>query len=623
MLTNGWAHKGFRAFGLVCIVVVLISARIVCLSESTRPFKAYQKNERIVLGRGMIMSSDGSVLAVSLPKYLLSLDPVNFDETRASELAVLLKEDPEKLAASIKLAKSRGSRYLVLVRSADSELAAKLGALQIDGVQIDVSWRRHYPFGALFAHVVGFANRASSKARAASSGDSPEAEGKYGIEAKYDRYLIPKAGELRGTFVARFSHPLLTRGLEGVDPPSFGHQIVLNTDLWLQRVLEEELQGALDKLKAAGAWGVILDSNTGAVLALVSLPSFDPNQPELGSHFNLAISAQTEPGSVMKPYSLAAALESGIPLDTKIDCENGHYKVGKYDIDDVHPQGILTLPEIVEVSSNIGICKLAQMTGKAKFYEVFTKFGFGKKTGIDLVGEMPGEMRTPGNPYWSRYDLIANSYGQGLSTTGIGLATTFASLVNGGKLYKPQVVREIRDQWGNVVTRFEPELIGQPISEQTSLLIREVLKRVIDGEHGTGRAAKVSGIGMVGKTGTAWKIDDKGHYIKNRYIATFIGAFPLPNPSYVIVVSVDDPKGPEYQHYAAYAAAPVFKRVVERMLALSDGNSLDQPAYMVAADYQPKSKSSNEGALLSNFLSGIKTLDGLHQENKEPKGESD
>lgn len=623
MLSNSWVHRGFRIFGLFCVVVLLIGARIVCLSESNKPFKPYQRNERILLGRGMILSSDGSVLAVSLPKYSISIDPVNFDFDMTKALAAALNEDSSKLEARIRLAKSRGTRYLLLAQSLDSDLASEVGALGIKGVQVSVSWRRNYPLGSLCAHIVGFAGKASTDERKRLFGDSPEAEGKFGIEHAYDKYLIPKHGELRGTFVARFSHPLLTRGLEGVEPPEFGQQIVLNIDLWLQRILEEELQAAIDRQDAAGAWGVILDPYSGAVLALVSLPSFDPDKPELGNHFNSVISSQTEPGSVIKPYALAAALEKGIPLDTKIYCEKGSYKVGKYEITDSHPatkyepSAILDLPQIVEVSSNIGICKLAQMTGEKKFYEVLSRFGFGKKTGIDLVGEMPGNMRTPGDLYWSWYDLIANSYGHGISVTPIQLAVSFAALVNGGILYRPRLAREIRDQWGNVVSRFEPEIIGRPISERTSAMMLDVLRRVVDGKHGTGKNARVGDIGIVGKTGTAWKMAN-GHYIKNRHIATFVGAFPLPKPSYVIVVAVDDPKGPEYQHYASYAAAPAFKRVVERIVAIADGNSLQEPTYMVAANYKAKPKESD---LVSKFLSTLRTLNRLKAEQGGAEGE--
>lgn len=624
MMSNQWMRKGLRVFGLLCVVVMLIGARILYLSESSKPLEPYKKKERILLGRGMILSSDGSVLAVSLPKYSICIDPINFDFNKIKELANALNSDHAKLEAHIKLAKSRGLRYLVLAQSVDSELASQIGALGIKGVQIQVSWRRNYPLGSLCAHVVGFVGKASTEERKRLFGDSPEAEGKFGIERAYDKYLIPKQGELRGTLVARFSHPLLTRGLGGVEPPRFGHQVVLNIDLWLQRILEEELQAALDRQNAAGAWGVILDPNSGAVLALVSLPSFDPNKPELGNHFNSVISAQTEPGSVIKPYTLSAALEKGIPLDTKIYCENGSYKVGKYEISDVHPatrydpSGTLDLPKIVEVSSNIGICKLAQMTGEDKFYEVLSKFGFGKRTGIDLFGEMPGNLRMPNNPYWSKYDLIANSYGHGLSVTPIQLAVSFAALINGGVLYKPRLVREIRDQWGNIIVRFEPEVVAYPISESTSAIMRDVLKRVVEGEHGTGKNARVKGIGIVGKTGTAWKIEN-GHYIKNRHIATFVGAFPLPKPSYVIVISVDDPKGPEYQHYASYAAAPVFKKVVERMLAMADSDDLQKPTYLVASERRTGSKDGDE---VSKFLSTLRTLTRLKAEQRGIRGES-
>jgi len=618
---SGWARKGFRIYALVCMAVVLVSARIVCLSESAKPFKGYQKKERIVLGRGMIVSADGSVLAVSLPRYTIAVDPVVFDEKNAARVAGILKLDAGELTASLEAKKRNGRRFLVLARTVNEGVASEIEKLRVGesirGLYVNLSWRRHYPFANLCSHVVGFVGRASTRERARLLNDSAEAEGKVGVERAYDRFLVPEPGEIRGALVMQVAHPVLTRGLEGVHPPMFGHQVVLNINLWLQRVLEEELQNAIDRARARAAWGVILNPNNGAVLALASLPAFDPNDPSGASHFNSAISAQVEAGSVIKPFALAAALSAGISPSTSVDCENGFYKVGKYEITDVHPHKVLSLPQVLEVSSNIGICKLVQDTGAERFYAVLSGFGFGKKTGIDLVGEVAGRMRTPGDRRWSKYDLIANSYGHGMSITAIQLASAFAALVNGGKLYKPKVVSEIRDQWGNTVVRLEPEVVGNPISEKTSELMREFLKMVVEGEHGTGKAAKVPGIDIGGKTGTAWKIAN-GRYVKNKHIATFVGAFPLSRPSYVVVIVVDDPSGPVHMHYSSRVAAPVFKRVVERILLSTDVDALPRPALMIAAG---SDKGEDQRSLVSRFLGQLRTVTRLRAEEKEVEGD--
>ncbi|MBI5345359.1 MAG: PASTA domain-containing protein, partial [Deltaproteobacteria bacterium] len=310
----------------------------------------------------------------------------------------------------------------------------------------------------------------------------------------------------------------------------------------------------------------VMDPHTGEVLAMASMPTFDPNELKdsgPGQRKNKAITDSFEPGSIFKLFLVSAGIEeNAVKTTDAIYCENGSYMVADRVFHDTKKHGWLTVPQIIKYSSNIGSAKIGERLGKARLYRYLKSFGFGDKTGIDLPGEAAGSFRNPSD--WSEVTLHTVSFGHGVSTTGIQLITALSSIANRGFLMKPYVVKALRDSKGGAVSEAHPVIVRRVISEATAKKMTDMLIGVTRDE-GTGVKAAIDGFDAAGKTGTAQKPDLRnGGYLKDAYVASFMGFIPARSPRLAILVTVDEPQG---DNYGGTVAAPVFKEIASQSLS--------------------------------------------------------
>lgn len=345
--------------------------------------------------------------------------------------------------------------------------------------------------------------------------------------------------------------------------PRDGLDAVLTIDSVVQAVVEEALDWGMKKYHAQGGSIVVLDPRTGDVLAMATRPGYDPNEPAgaaLEARRNRTVTDLFEPGSVFKVVTAAALLEEGRILPSEmVDCGQGEYHtVGSHILHDHTPHGLLSFHDVIVLSSNIGTAKAAQRLSREELYRYITAFGFGRKTGIDVPGEVSGMVPSPAR--WSGTSHWNIPIGQGVAVTPIQLASMMATIANGGVRMPPRVVRRLGTPQGRVVYEAPVGTGERVIRQETAEILHQMLVGVV--ESGTGRLAKIQGLAVAGKTGTAQKLEPNGHYSHSRYVASFVGYGPVPDSMFVIVVSMDEPR-PAY--FGGVVSAPMFKRIVERL----------------------------------------------------------
>ncbi|MBO8162258.1 MAG: PASTA domain-containing protein [Brevibacillus sp.] len=438
---------------------------------------------------------------------------------------------------------------------------------QLPGIVLIETTRRYYPNNAFASHVLGYMTF--------------EDQAMMGIERQFDQQLRGEKGELQVIRDAA-GYPL-PQGEQKYKPARDGYNVVLTIDQQIQDYVEQALDTTVHQFKPKGATVIVADPNSGEILAMATRPQFDPNNyTKIENHLNYGISMNFEPGSTFKIITLAAAVEEGL-FDPEATYLSGSYtNIPGKPIND-HNNGVgwgtITFLEGVQRSSNVAFVKLGyEGLGQERLYDYFQRFGIGQKTGIDLPGEEEGIMRDLLHPN-SQRDVAVTTFGQGVAVTAIQQVAAVGAIANGGELLKPLIVKELRDpHTGQVVKRYQPEVVRRVVSEQTSKQVRDVLETVVNGEHGTGRAFRIEGYHVAGKTGTAQKYDPKtGEIIPGRYIASFIGFAPVENPRLLVYVVIDEPDAP-YTSLTNLVVAPVFKSVMVNSLQyLQQQPDLDQP----------------------------------------------
>lgn len=447
------------------------------------------------------------------------------------------------------LSRLRQKRSFVwLRRQVSPAVASRVEDLGLQGIGFLKENRRYYPQRELAAQVVGLAGI--------------DNQGLEGAEFYYDGYLMRDAVRLMVERDARGRDILLS------GPPmevvQEGLEVRLTIDEAVQYAAQRELERGVREAGAKGGSIIVLDPNTGEILAMANLPYFNPNdfQRYGPGHFrNRAIGDLVEPGSILKPVLLAAALEEkAVTPRTLFYCENGRMPFKGHVLHDVHPKGYLDTEGVIIHSSNIGSTKMALKLGEDRYYEYLRKFGFGEGTGVDLPGEAQGLLRPVAE--WSGLSISALAIGQEISVTSLQMASAYAAIVNGGTLFRPYILREIVDSEGKRVKWTTPSRVRRVISAETGGRVTRTLVRVVT--EGTGKDAAVPGYSVAGKTGTAQKYNRKSKsYSSERYLASFIGSAPAPDPRLVVVVMIDEPRE---SIWGGSVAAPVFRRVVERVL---------------------------------------------------------
>ncbi len=547
-------QHSFR-FGLVFFSLLfflfLLFAKLVFLqvfrSEFLSSLANKQHNSLIMLEprRGTIYDRNLRPLAFNVTVSSLYANPRAMsyeDKNKAVEnLSVILGMDPDVLRKDL-----MKHRYFIwIARKLSPDLAEKAAALKIRGLGFIKESKRFYPNQWLAAHIVGFAG--------------VDNRGLEGLELSYDKYLKGEAGWSQILRDARQRELMLERNYV---PPKDGFNLVLTIDETIQYLAERALEKAFVKHSAKSASIVVMDPETGEILALANRPTYDladVAKSSLESRTNRAVSFIYEPGSVFKIVTAAGALEEDIWKETdRINCENGAYRVGGKILHDHQPHGILTFRQVIEESSNIGTSKIAQKLGGQNLYKYGQRFQFGRKTGIDLAGEVNGFFKHPRD--WSKTSIAAIPMGQEVAVTAVQLAGAISAIANGGTYMRPFVVKYIKDNHEQIIKTHEPTAVTQVISPETAKRLTAILTGVVD--EGTGRMAKIEGVPVAGKTGTAQKVVD-GTYSHSQFYATFIGFAPSDNPRLAAVVVVEEPRG---TYFGGTVAAPVFKEVIEDSL---------------------------------------------------------
>jgi cell division protein FtsI (penicillin-binding protein 3) len=441
--------------------------------------------------------------------------------------------------------------FVWITRKVPPDKKEAVEALNLKGVYFQKENQRIYPKRDLAAHVLGFVDL--------------DEKGLGGIEYELDNQIRGKSEKIVVMADAR------QRWFDGVEAQrERGADVVLTLDEQIQYIAERELAAAIAKTHALAGSVVVMNPSTGEILALANWPKFNPNAANEASaeaRMNRAVTALYEPGSTFKLITLAAAFDQGIVRPEEVfDCENGAVYVAGHRIRDHKPFGLLTVSDILAQSSGVGAIKIALQLGAPKFYDYIRAFGFGQLTGVDLPGESKGLVRRLEN--WSAISIGSISMGQEVGVTPIQLISAVSAIANGGFLYRPHVVAELRRDnkalpAEGVLAPAEPRPVIRP---ETAATLRRLMERVI--LNGTGKLAHLEGWTAAGKTGSAQKIDPAtGRYSHTQLIASFTGFAPINNPAVTILVSLDSPAG---EHEGGQVAAPVFKRIAEQVLPYLD-----------------------------------------------------
>jgi len=482
--------------------------------------------------RGAILDRHGRVLSQSIETPSIGAVVEKVPPERIGELAEALQIPPTQLQKRLQ----RRKGFIWLKRQTTPAIASAVAALDIEGVRQETEWHRFYPLGPETGHVLGFVGI--------------DGHGLEGVEHSFDRPLTGVDG------VRMLRRDAQGRSLPGstwVRKPQMGEPVQLTLDSNIQSMAYAALADGVQKHQARSGSVVVMRPDTGEVLAMASWPGFNPNnfhhfEPEQWR--NRPLTDVFEPGSVMKPFTVAAALESGEwQANSRVFCENGRFKVGSHYIHDAHSMGWETLKGVLMHSSNIGAAKVALTLGPQRLREELIRFGFGERTGLSVEGESAGILAA--SRRWGMVETANIAFGQGVAVTTMQLATAFSTLANHGERVNP-----------SIIAGKEKESAVRVISSETSAIIEDMMLAATSPE-GTGHRAVPNGYEVAGKTGTAQRADDKGQYSEHHYTSVFAGYVPARNPVLTIVVVIDEPRG---GYYGGVVAAPVFRHIAEAAL---------------------------------------------------------
>ena len=512
---------------------------------SEKASNQYEKSLTISGKRGIIYDRNRNEMAVSIAVTSIAAHPDKVENPKAAAraLAGVLELDAGTLQKKLTAKKP----FIWIKRQTTAKETIAVKELDIPGIDFFTEYNRYFPHTTLAAQVLGFTGI--------------DGAGLEGIEFYYNPYL--KGADLKYK-VFKDAHGNGYRADPGKSTETGGNNLVLTIDNTIQYIAESALKETVDEYSALSGLALVMNPQTGAVLALAHYPLYNPNSYsdfDKSIWRNRAITDNFEPGSTMKIFSAAAALEHGkISAHQIFFCENGAYKIGKNVVHDIHKHAWLSLQQIVKYSSNIGAVKIVEAVGARKLHRTYSDFGFGRKTGIDSAGETSGSL----SPYstWSKIDTGAISFGHGVSVSASQLATAVSAIANGGNLMKPYLVSEIVDQKGTLIDSFKPQTVRRAISVRTATIVKNILKTVIT-EGGTGVNAALDGYTVCGKTGTARKLDENGEYSKDKHTASFVGFAPAENAEITVLVIIDEPQD---KYYGGVVAAPVFKKIAQQTL---------------------------------------------------------
>jgi cell division protein FtsI (penicillin-binding protein 3) len=499
--------------------------------------------------RGMILDRHGEPLAISTPVHSVWLNPQEFNADK-TQLANLARALGLKITTVTNKAKQDGRReFVYLKRRVTPEVANKVASFNITGVALQREYKRYYPMGEVTSHLVGFT--------------SVDDAGQEGLELMHDDVLTGVPGLKR---MVRDSRGNYVEGGEQLKPTKDGQNIQLSIDLRLQYLTYQSLKEAVTHYRARSGSAVVLDTQTGEVLAMVNQPSFNPNNRrglKSSDYRNRAVTDLFEPGSTVKPFTMASGLQSGkFKPNSVIDTHPGTLRVSGHTIKDFRDYGQIDMATLIQKSSNVGASKIALAMKPAQLWQDFAAFGMAEATGGYFPGEAMGSLPDPQK--WRELDRATLSYGYGLASTALQLARGYMVLANGGILQPVSFIKRTETSVGRRV-------YSSDVMQQVVTMMEGV---VLDG--GTAKLAAVENYRVAGKTGTVKKAD-KGGYADKRYLSLFAGIIPASKPRLAMVVMIDDPQGKDY--YGGLVAGPIFSKVMSGAMRLLNIAPDDLPTH--------------------------------------------
>lgn len=591
LLSKSFSQRIKWVKAIIFILFAVIVARSFYLQVINRPFLQgladRQHNQRMSIKkrRGTIYDANGNILAVSLPMDSIFAVPAEIKSAR--EAALQLSEALEKDGGSIFKKLTAGVSFTWLERNAKPSVSEKIKQLNIKGVHRLTEYQRYYPLGHHASQLLGFSGL--------------DSKGLEGLEVAYDKHL--RDGSQQEHFLSGiYDAPEIRR--------FSGGSIQLSIDYKIQHFTESELKKALEGSKALKAIAIVMESQTGKILAMASAPDFDPNnfgRYNNRTYFNHAAGFVYEPGSTFKVITVASALENGIISDDSIYyCEEGAYQIQDRVIHDVGKYGWLPISEIIQKSSNICAAKIGTSIPRPKFYKKMRDFGFGERTGINLPGESRGRLHD--FKKWSDIDVATMSYGHSISATPIQIITAINSIATRGELISPSVIKSIYGPNGKPID-VPSQKRSRVITTKTADMVKQYMVSVTQ-KGGTGYIARMKGVTVAGKTGTSKKIDKNGQYTSKKYVSSFVGFFPAEAPKLTVLVILDEPRK---TYLRTRSATPVFREVATQAYRVYQQDYLASPNNRFNFRKVPTTSifaETNETRLPSSNLSVVRLLKG-------------
>jgi len=544
------------SFLLLASILRLADWQVIRYSEivSLLPRDSGDSSNQPRSTRGSIVDRNGMPLAMDVWGYQIFASPKGMgDESMrrrsAEQLAVLLKRPTvllwEKLADPT-------LNYVVLEYQAPLDLGETIAARHIQGIGLQPTPLRYYPAGALAAQTIGFVNLSNN--------------GLYGIEQMYHASLNGQTEDCKAAPTAPAKR--ISLGVRDLQPTARACDLILTLDWAIQDVVERELAAAIERTRSTSGTVIVAEPSTGKILAMASLPSFDLNKFFESTdtlYNNPAISMDYEPGSVAKIMTMAAGLDTGMFMPSSTLIDSGEIIVGGFKIHnwDNKGHGRVNMTDVLAMSLNVGAAYISTSLGPVKFYDYAKRFGFAKRTGVDLANEISGQMRQPGMAAWHISDLGTNSYGQGMTATPLQIVMMASTIADGGVLMKPYIVDAVVSQGEAHYT--QPQPVRRAVSTDTAHLLAGMMADAVEKES---VPATISTARVAGKTGTASIPNPKtGKYDLTSTIASFVGWAPFDDAKFVILVKLDKPQTTDY---GSQAAAPVFREIAKKLMMLMD-----------------------------------------------------
>lgn len=532
---------------LIVLVLKLFSIQITDHKMYLKMAERQQNKSYKVKGeRGKILDRNNEVLAYTKNDVSLFIDTRMADKNERERIAEKFSEVFRQDKNHYLELMNSGNKNICLEKKVPKEKELMFKDFVASSFFINEDFSRIYPYGSLLAHILGYVDN--------------ECKGINGAEKKFEDLLQGKDG-IRHIEKDSFGRLVSVKDNLSTDAVS-GMNVQLTIDKSYQKILEDELKSGIEKYNGESAIGIIMDPNSGEVLALSNLPDYDPANYNLfddAHRRNRSITDTYEPGSTIKPLIMSILFDNNLVDESEIiNTENGKYYISNTKISDAHKHDYLTVRGVLEESSNIGMAKLSKRISPDVFYKYLRAYGLGVHTGIDLPGETGGYLKKPKS--YSNISKEFMSFGYEISLTPLQLITAISATINGGILYKPFINKKISDNQGNIISENKPARIRRVISKSTSDMLKDLMVSSV--EHGTGKNARMDNVVIGGKTGTAQKFID-GSYSSKFYNSSFIGFLPIERPKLICLIKVSSPK---IGKYGGQVAAPIFKNIMERIV---------------------------------------------------------